>query len=91
VKFKFGKQPRGNKGKRVWQSKKEQKKAKKTSIFTKKKKPAVYTYSIVQSKDTRVKTFKTKEEAVIARNKMKESQPQHKYKIVTEKQPERGW
>ena len=52
------------------------------------KKPASYQYSIVQSKDTRVRTFRTREEAVIDLNKKRESQPGHKYRIVTEKKPE---
>ena len=57
------------------------------------KKSAKYKYSIVQSKDQRVSTYNTREEAIMALNKKRESMPGFKYRIVAERQPENklGW
>ena len=57
------------------------------STNTKTKKPARYQYSIVQSKDTRVKTYNNREQAIIDLNKKKETQPGNKYRLVKEKKP----
>ena len=73
-------------GQKIFESQKSKAKSK-----AKKGEKVKYQYSIIQSKDSRLRTLNSREEAIIQMNKLKEAQPGNKYRLLAEKKPGKRW